>query len=200
MIGIELDNSVILKQQEVLEAALSTNPRTQSALQKLIRQAVMEARERVVGSIKFKHGDPRGAAQAVRTSVYRKILGANLNIYSSRKAHGQNSYDPPRKGVTGRGGNRRPCSTRTRQIMGYSSLDRGFILRWLNAGTADRAIKFTSRTGRKSDQWNKNPNTGNRGSIQATNFFRGAGEQTMAQAVTNLAALIDRELNDMLNK
>ena len=65
MIGFEFDDSVILEQQRVLEAALSTNPKTQKALQKLIRKVIMEARAKVssAASDKMKH-DPRGAAQA----------------------------------------------------------------------------------------------------------------------------------------
>ena len=202
MIGFEFDDSVILEQQKVLEAALSTNPKTQKALQKLIRKVIMEARAEVssAASDKMKN-DPRGAAQAVRTSVYKKILGANINICSSRKAHGQNNYEPPRKGMSGRGGNRRTRSQRTRQIMGYAPLDRGFILRWINDGTPGaRNIEFTPNDRRKVDKWNKHPNTGNRGNIAARNFFRGAGERALAQAADNLATLIDTELEAMLNK
>lgn len=202
MISVEFDDSVILEQQRVLEAALSTNPKTQKALQKLIRKVIMEAREKVVSAASAKmKNDPRGAAQAVRTSVYKKILGANINIFSSRKAHGSNNYEPPRKSVSGRGGNRRTRSPRTRQIMGYAPLDRGFILRWINDGTPGaRNIEFTPNDRRKVDKWNKHPNTGNRGSIAARNFFRGAGERALAQAADNLATLIDTEFEAMLNK
>ena len=202
MIGLEVNDAVILEQQRVLEAALSTNPKTQKALQKLIRKVIMEARSKVssAASNKMKN-DPRGAAQAVRTSVYKNILGANINIFSSRKAHGRNNYEPPRKGVTGRGGNRRTRSPRTSQIMGYAPLDRGFILRWINDGTPGaRNIEFTYNESRKVDKWNKHPNTGNRGNIAARNFFRSAGEHALAQAADNLATLIDTELEAMLNK
>ena len=193
MIGLEIDNTVIVEQKQILEQALSTNPKTQKALQKLIRKVILEARKSVSDAAENKmKNDPRGAAQAVRTSVYKKILGANINIFSSRKAHGQNNYEPPRKGVSGRGGNRRTRSPRTRQIMGYAPLDRGFILRWINDGTPGaRNIEFTPNDRRKVDKWNKHPNTGNRGNIAARNFFRGAGERALAQATDNLATLID---------
>lgn len=202
MIGIEIDNTVIVEQKQILEQALSTNPKTQKALQKLIRNVIMEARANVSSDASDKmKNDPRGAAQAVRTSVYKKILGANINIFSSRKAHGQNNYEPPRKGVSGRGGNRRTRSGRTRQIMGYAPLDRGFILRWINDGTPGaRNIEFTPNDRRKVDKWNKHPNTGNRGNIAARNFFRGAGERALAQAADNLATLIDTELENILSK
>lgn len=202
MFGLEINDAVVLEQKQVFEQALSTNPKTQKALQKLIRQVIQEAREKVVSAASDKmKNDPRGAARAVRTAVYKKILGANINIYNSRKAHGQNSYEPPRKGVSGRGGNRRTRSGRTRQIMGYAPLDRGFILRWINDGTPGaRNIEFTPNDRRKVDKWNKHPNTGNRGNIAARNFFRGAGERALAQAADNLATLIDTELEAMLNK
>ena len=202
MIGIEIDNTVIVEQKQILEQALSTNPKTQKALQKLIRNVIMEARANVSSDASDKmKNDPRGAAQAVRTSVYKKILGANINIFSSRKAHGQNNYEPPRKVVSGRGGNRRTRSGRTRQIMGYAPLDRGFILRWINDGTPGaRNIEFTPNDRRKVDKWNKHPNTGNRGNIAARNFFRGAGERALAQAADNLATLIDTELENILSK
>ena len=202
MVGVEINDAVVVEQRKVLEQALSTNPKTQKALQNLIRKVIMEARKSVVdaASRKMKH-DPRGAAQAVSTAVYKKILGANINIFSSRKAHGQNNYEPPRKGVSGRGGNRRTRSPRTRQIMGYTPLDRGFILRWINDGTPGaRNIEFTPNDRRKVDKWNKHPNTGNRGNIAARNFFRGAGERALAKAADNLATLIDTELGAMLNK
>ena len=201
MFQFEANNAVIIEQKRVLETALSTNPKTEAPLRKLIRKEVVAARAKVVSSIKFEGGDPRQTRRAVRTSVYKKILGANINIFSSRKAHGSNNYEPPRKGVSGRGGNRRTRSPRTLQIMGYAPLDRGFILRWINDGTPGaRNIEFTSNDRRKVDKWNKHPNTGNRGNISARNFFRGAGERALAQAADNLATLIDSELEAMLNK
>lgn len=191
MIGFEFNNTVVLEQQKVLEAALSTNPKTQKALQGLIRRAVSQARAEVVRSVSASIAhDPRHAARAVRTAVYKKILGANINIYNSRKAHGSTSYEPPRKlRPHQRGGNRVPRGGRTQQIMSYDALDRGFILRFLNSGTTDR--QAGSRGGRLS---------GNRGRIAPRNFFRGAGEQALVRATDNLANLIDTELEAILNK
>ena len=200
MVSLEINDAVIMQQSQALEQALSTNPKTQKALQKLIRVAIMEARAKVVSSEKFEHGDPRGARYAVRTAVYKKILGANINIYNSRKAHGSTSYEPPRKGLPKRGGNRRPRSPRTARIMSYAALDRGFILRWLNEGANDRSIKFKSNENRKADKWNKHPNTGNRGSIAARHWFKGAATSALRQATDNLANLIDTELGNILNK
>ena len=66
--------------------------------------------------------------------------------------------------------------------------------------TVPRLINFTEREGRKDDKWNKHPNTGNRGSIAARHFFRGAAEPALVHAVDNLSSLIDEELEAILNK
>jgi hypothetical protein len=204
MVSLSIDNAVVLEQKQVLEQALSTNPKTQKALQKLIRQVILEARKDAVSSVTGKiKNDPRGTAQAVRTTVYKKILGANINIYNSRKAHGSNSYEPPRMGTSdpnGRGGNRRARGRITDRMMHYAPLDRGMILRWLNDGANDRVINFTPNDNRKVDKWNKHPNTGNRGSIAARNFFRGAAQPALSKAVDQLSRLIDTELENILNK
>jgi len=206
MIGLEYNDAAIVKQSQVLEAALSTNPKTQRALQKLIRTAILDARRKVVQAAADKmESDPRGAANAVRTSVYKRVLGANINIYNSRKAHGSTSYESPRKGVSGRGGNRLPRSAKTKRYMGYDALDRGFILRWINDGThkGDRSINFKRDERRNRwpsvPKWSKHPNTGNRGTIAARNFFKGAGESALVQAADNLANMIEDEIGAMMN-
>lgn len=205
MVSLEVNDAVVLEQKQVLEQALSTNPKTQKALQKLIRKVIVEARAKVVAAASSAmKNDPRGAARAVRTAVYKQILGANINIYNSRKAHGSTSYEPPRKLVPGqRGGNRMLRSPRTAQIMGYDALDRGFILRFVNSGTKDR-YAGNGRNGRTESDYNRfvlNHNgRGFRGSIAPRNFFRGAAESALVQAVDNLSNLIDTELEAMLNK
>lgn len=195
MVGIDA-NDIVLGQQAVLEQALSTNKATQKALQKLIRAAILEARAEVVNNIRFANGDPRGAARSVRTSVYRKVLGANINIYNSRKAGTPISYEPPRKGVSGRGGNRRQRNAVTRRIMTYGPESRGFILRFVNSGTDDRVINFTPNDKRKY----KNANTGNRGNIEPRNFFKNLAGPALTKAVDSLATMIDTELEAIINK
>lgn len=195
MVGIDA-NDIVLGQQAILEQALSTNKATQKALQKLIRAAILEARAEVVKNIRFANGDPRGAARSVRTSVYRKVLGANINIYNSRKAGTPISYEPPRKGVSGRGGNRRQRNAVTRRIMTYGPESRGFILRFVNSGTDDRVINFTPNDKRKY----KNANTGNRGNIEPRNFFKNLAGPALTKAVDSLATMIDTELEAIINK
>jgi len=192
MITLDVNDSVILEQQRALEAALSTNPKTQKALQKLIRKALMEVRPELVSAARGAMGiDPRGAAQGIRTSVYKKILGGNINILNMRKKAGKpTTYEPPRKlQPHQRGGNRVPRGKRTDTVMHYGRHDRQWIIRFINSGTSDRMAG--TRGGRLS---------GSRGSIAPRNFFRGAGERALAQAADNLATLIDTELADILNK
>ena len=200
MFGLDVNEAALVEQSQLLERLLSTNPKTQKALQELIRRVILEARSHVVRSIQFDNGDPRQARRSVRTAVYKKILGANINIYNSRKAHGRTSYEPPRKGSTGRGGNRRSRSMNTQRIMSYGPNDRGFILRFINSGTNGRNIQFTVNESRHVDKWNAHPNTGYRGQITPRNFFRPVGERALVQAADHLANLIDTELTKILNK
>ena len=208
MVGFELNDTVILEQQKVLEAALSTNPNTQKALQKLIRKVIMEARAQVVNGIKFDNGDPRETRRAVRTAVYKKILGANLNILNGRNARHGSSYEPPRKvypGMKGyRGGNRSIRSQRTQDIMTLDPKDRVFILRFVNSGTNPRYANGRNVSGNNRNMRNffKLQEEGDyyRGSIAPRNFFKGAAERSLVTAADNLATLIDTELEAMLNK
>lgn len=184
MIGLEINDAVVLEQKQVLEQALSTNPKTQKALQKLIAQVIKEARDQVVNSVHFDNGDPRGARHSIRRTVYKKILGANINIYNSRKAGRPTSYEPPRKLREGqRGGNRMARSPKTDRMMHYGPHDRGMILRWQNSGTDARNSKY-----------------GNRGAIGARNWFAPKGQAALNKAVDTLANLIDTELEAILNK
>jgi len=208
MIGLEFDDTIILEQQKVLEAALSTNPKTQKALQKLIRKALMQARSELSDYIKTKldNDDPRGAARAVRTSVYKKILGGNINILNSRKALGTYSHEPPRTLRPGqRGGNRRPRSQRTNTVMHYAGEDRQFILRFVDSGTKQRAIERLTEVKRASGGskfvWRQDASKyGNRGSIAARNFFKTGADPRLRRATEYLADLINEELEAMLNK
>lgn len=184
MFSLEVNDAIVLEQQRVLEQALSTNPKTKKALQKLIRQVIKDAREQVINSTHFDNGDPRGARYSIRRSVYKQILGANINIYNSRKAGRPTSYEPQRTLRQGqRGGNRLTRSDKTNRMMHYGPHDRGMVLRWVNSGTNNRTSRY-----------------GKRGSIAAHHWFKQAGSPALQQAVDNLASLIDTELENILNK
>jgi hypothetical protein len=188
MFEFEINESVILEQQKAIEAALSTGPKAEKVLRKIIRKYILEARQQVVNSITFKHGDPRGARNSIRSTVYKKIFGANLNIYNMHKAHRDSTYEPPRKLRPGqRGGNRVKRGGNTIRWMTYGPLDRGAVLRWLNEGTGDRTAG--TRGGRLS---------GNRGSIAARNFFKPLGDRALGRMRDNLAKAIEEEMAKLL--
>jgi hypothetical protein len=190
----------LVKQREELEKMLSSNPDMEKRLQKVIRKVLMQARKTVMDSIQFKHGDPRQARKAVKTAVYRRILGGSVSLLNKRRAGAAGSYEPPRKGSTGRGGNRRRRSQDTQRMMGYQGADRAFILRFLNQGTAGRNIENFATNPKRDEwpsvkKWSKHPNTGNRGSIAARNFFSSSSHQALQQAAAELDKLIDEMIS-----
>ena len=202
MVSLEVNDAVVLEQKQVLEQALSTNPKTQKALQKLIRKVIAQARIDTMNAIKFDNGDPRESVRSIRRSVYKKSLGANINIYNSRKAHGSNNYEPPRH-PSHRGGNRMTRSGHTKKMMSYAPQDRGMILRWVNSGTGGR-YAGNGRNGRTQAEKDafvlRTGGKGWRGQIAPRNFFRNAGEPALVRAVDALANMIDEELDNIMNK
>ena len=159
---------------------------------KIIREAIKAARSMVTQDAKGAVGnDPRHAYKAVRTMVYKRILGGNINILQKRKAgSGKSGYEPPRTLRPGqRGGNRVPRSTRTQQMMDYEGSDRGFILRFFNSGTGQRTAG--TRNGRLH---------GNRGSIAARNWFPSSGQRAMNAAAQYIIDEIDRLIAEEFGK
>ena len=67
-----------------------------------------------------------------------------------------------------------PRSRRTEDLLTYQGADRGFILRFLNAGTSDRESRI-----------------GNRGNISARSFFATSSQQAMEKAAEQLDTLIE---------
>ena len=173
----------LVKQKEALESLMMSNPEMEKRVQKLIRTVLLQARRQISGDIK---GDiknaPRQAYKAVKSAVYRRILGGNVSILNKRKA-GTRGPVPPvyhalehRTNSKGnhRGGNRMPRSRRTEDLLTYQGADRGFILRFLNAGTDDRESRV-----------------GNRGAISARSFFATSSQQAMEKAAEQLDVLIE---------
>ena len=182
MIGLEFDNTATVRQKAALEAMLVSNPDTAAAMRKLISQEVSKARAAVAQAASGAlRNDPRESWKAVRRSVYKSILGGQVNILNQKgAASGSNGYRPARKLDSNphqRGGNRRKRSANTDRIDGYVGKDRGFILRFVNSGTAERQTRY-----------------GRRGSITARNWFPNIGQRELEAAAERLAAEIDREL------
>ena len=198
--ALVIDDTLINNQEQNLRAAMSTDPKMRKVIQQHIREALFEARKQVMSDFPAGNGDPRQSAKAIRTSVYEKVMGGNINILTGKKAHGTNSYEPPRTLATGqRGGNRRKRSLRTQQVMSYAPLDRGFILRFVNSGTKTRVIGFRNTQKGNRDRYNarvtrihrgERAHTGNRGAISARNWFMSSAESALGDAAQNIADMI----------
>lgn len=186
MAKTEIHYEILENQRKLLEALATVNPKTHEELRKVIGEALRKARNDIAKSAKFKNGDPREASRAVRRSVYDKILGGNVNILNSRRAHGVTSYVPTRKldaNPKQRGGNRVKRSPKTQRYMDYEGRDRGFILRFVNSGTTSRDTRL-----------------GNRGSITARNWFTNAGRQQMETLTQRLSRMIDEEFKKLITQ
>ena len=177
----------LVKQRKELEQMLSSDPDMEKRLQKVIRKVLMDARRQVSQSAQgAMKSDPRQAYKAVKTAVYRRILGGSVSLLNKRRAGAPGSYEPPRTlQPNQRGGNRVKRGDRTQTVMNYQGADRAFILRFINQGTTRRTAG--TRGGHL---------TGNRGSIAARNFFSSSSRQALQQAAAELDNLID----DMIRK
>ena len=192
-----------------LGEASTKNPMMRKRINEVIRVALREVRKKLQNEAKSgldMQSDPRRSYKAVRMAVYRRIFGGQVNILQSRKAGAGHFYAPPRKGTSdpkGRGGNRRPRSQRTIDLMSYEGVDRGFILRFLNQGTTTRNITHLTEV-KRADGTSKFRFTsnggkyGNRGSIAARNWFGNASQEELERQASNIDAMIDNILQGIL--
>ena len=198
--ALVIDDTLISNQAENLRAALSTDPKMRKVIQHHIREALHEARREMIANSPIK-SDPRHSMASIRTAVYDKILGGNINILNRKKASsGINSYKQPRTLRPGqRGGNRMKRSDRTQAILEYPPADRGFILRFVNSGTKTRVIGFRNTVKSNRNRYDSlvsrihsgdTSRTGNRGSIAARNWFMQAAESALSQAAANIAEMV----------
>ena len=130
--------------------------------------------------------DPRQAYRAVRHTVYKSIVGGQLNILAKRRA-GNTRAKLNRIGIIEsdpghRGGNRIKRSSNTDRIDSYFAQDRGFILRFLNNGAYDRNSRY-----------------GNRGSIQARNWFEMTSTKAMQNVVKEFEEETEKAINEIIN-
>ena len=190
MINLEFDNAVVMRQKAALESMLVSNPDTAANIRKLITQEIAKARAAISQSAKgAMASDPRQAYKAVRRSVYKSILGGQVNIFNPRggASSSGSSFAKVRKldnHPHQRGGNRRKRSARTDQVDGYVGKDRGFILRFVNSGISKpRQTRY-----------------GNRGVIPARNWLATSGQRELEAAAERLSAIIDKELVKMMNE
>ena len=179
MTTVESNLQQAVKQLESMQISNRTFEKT---LQTLIVKVLKQARSNLSKKAKMTMSkDPRHAYLAVKHMVYKRILGGNVSILDKRR-HGKMLPVSPKPKRYERGGNRIPRSKRTEELLSYYGADRGFILRFLNSGTAERNNSF-----------------GRRGRIAPRNWFSSSAKAEMDAAAAELAKLIDNEISK-LNK
>ena len=182
MVQAELNRQVAQNTSEALAVLFVDNPDTRKRIRKIIREELKDAAKRLREDAKYEMDeDPRKAYRAVKSSIYRKILGGNVSILNPRKAGARYQLVRPRKldqNPRQHGGNRRKRSERTNAIDSYFGKDRAFILRFVNNGTNDRQTRY-----------------GNRGRISVSgNWFPNMGQKELELAAENLANVVNEEL------
>ena len=187
--------------------ASTKNPEMRKRINEVIRQTLAAVRKSLQNQahsgLQMK-SDPRNAYKAIRMAVYRRIFGGQVNILQNRRAGNLRLYEPQRKGTSdpyGRGGNRATRSGRTTTMMSYQGADRGFILRFLNQGTDDRAIHSMGNRNlsRGGISILKMKSIGaNRGSITARNWFGNASHAELEKVAGNLDQIIDNIIQGIL--
>lgn len=181
MVQAEVNQQVAQNTNEALAVLFVDNPETRKRIRKIIREELKDAAKRLREDAKYEmEEDPRKAYRAIKSSVYRKILGGNVSILNPRRPGARYQLIRPRKldmNPHQRGGNRRTRSERTNAVDSYFGKDRAFILRFLNSGTTTRQTRY-----------------GNRGSIAARNWFPNMGQKELELASENLANIMEEEL------
>ena len=193
------------EQIQHLRKIMSDDPDFRRRVNAVIKRVLNSARKEIMDIAKGEmDSDPRHAYKAVRSAVYKRILGGQVNILAKRRAGTPTSYQKPLKGLPKRGGNRWGRSERTIQMEGYEGTDRGFILRFINAGTVDRSIRsYTDRTGVRHDlrsgssmNIHTHALNGNRGNITGRNWFGSASHTALLRASYDLNDFIDKIINE----
>jgi len=176
--------TITIENNSNLERLLISHPEMEKKVRGIVRQVIRGAQDGVQRAAMPL--STKQAYEAVRKAVYKKVLGGNINIVSSRRKSGKVTPLPPesqRKKSNLRGGNRMARSQRTIDLLTYAGADRGFILRFLNEGTNTRTSRF-----------------GNRGAIAARHWFGRMSQTELEHAAEQfellLDALIDKEFNE----
>ena len=198
-----IPSTVVMEGAEQVTAALDRLRSYRLMGEKQLRKIISEHVRTIRRHISEQAGanmktDTRKAKQAVRSMIYKSMIGFNVNLFGKRRGGkaGGSVMVQMAGDHTGRGGNRRRRSPRTNAVDSYQGSDRDFILRWIETGTSDRRIPFTKNERRKADRWNKSPNTGNRGKITARPFFDRAAQT----AITNEMASIREDIMTLINE
>ena len=176
---IEIQNNIHL------ERLLTTHPDMEKKVRKIVRQVLKGAEGAVEAGAKGM--STKQAYLAVRKSVYKKLLGGNINILDNHRRAGQKASIPA--AVRGR-------SRRTEDLMSYQGADRGFILRFLNSGTDMRTVENLNNHPIRLAQRPEGKRTyrggiGNRGRIAARNWFEPLATKELNNAAEQFDLLLD---------
>ena len=182
VIGVEAN-------MEAFGHIMTTDPKMASVFRKYIRNVLREARNKLSKDAKaYMKEDPRRAAKAVKSAVYKSLFGGNLSILQKRRGNAGAKYELRRNRIVDqdphmRGGNRRPRINDGRNRLDYYyGADRGFILRFIGSGTVPRTSRF-----------------GNRGSIRQTNWFGHTAPWHMEDAAAQVAEAINEYITQQAN-
>lgn len=154
-------------------------------LRTIIRKALQIARTATSKDIHAQlQDDPRQAYRAVLHSVYKSVFGGSVKILSKKRRGAPTTYQKPRTLDRSKpGGNRLHASFETTRRESYAGSDRGFVLRFLNAGTDERETRY-----------------GKRGSIAPRNLFARVAPWHMDTAVTQVATEIEEMVYQEMNR
>ena len=182
--------TITIENNAKLERLLTTSPDMDTKVRRITRRALAQAQKKLQGvAMPFS---TKEAYKAVRKAVYKKVIGGNLNIISPNRCNGNRAPLPPvihrletetNRAGNHRGGNRIPRSSRTEDLLTYMGEDRGFILRFLTDGTAQRANRY-----------------GNRGSITGNNWFANTSRGVMEWAAGEIDRMLDQLIAEEFNQ
>ena len=177
---------VTVENNAKIERLLTSDPKMASKIRKIVRQVLIGAASGVRKDSNLK--STREAYRAVRSVVYKKVLGGNVNILSPRKRSGAVASIPPAG---------RPRSQLTEQELSYFGADMGFIVRFLNSGTDTRTVSTMNtrkiqRTDRPKGTRTYKGGIGNRGAISPRNWFGRVSQQEINKAAEQLDLLLDQ--------
>ena len=187
-----MKNAITVQNNVHLERLLTTDPTMEQYMRTAIDYVLQQARKDTVNEISSKlQSDPRHAARAVRRSLYKQILGGQINILRKKKAGSPGNVPPSTRGRL----------ADTTRYLSYQGSDRSFVLRFLNAGTEERVTKHMNghrilRTERRGNRVYRTSTIGSRGAIEGRNFFGPASTAAMNEA----AALLTKELERIVKE
>lgn len=172
-----MEQAITIQNNAHLEKLLRTDPTMEQYMQTAVRYVLEQARRDVVSeAANALENDPRHAARAVRHTLYKRVLGGNINILRKKRA-GQAASVPP---------STRGRSADTERMMGYQGSDRGFILRFVNKGTDEREVSTINNRRIRSGQ------KASRGFITGKNFFGTAAKRAIEEAIPLLQAEFEK--------